>query len=268
MSADLLFGCDPGLIGALALLNPDGSLFAVEDLPVMARSKKGRVKNEIDAAGLARLIRPHAARIKLAVVEQVGSMPGQGVASVFSMGHTLGCIVGVLQALQIPLHLVPPAVWKRKSCIAVESINSKDFSRLKPYADDCNATDDHTVACGMSVLYGFTRVLVQSMEVAFDDGRLKFSNGGLPYRATEVSYAFMTGRGRFISLYHGATKTMARVLKAAPSFKISLASKSEAAAPAPIPVQIVGMPTRATTTDIERNGAGEIISSLQVEKDF
>jgi hypothetical protein len=161
-----------------------------------------------------------------------------------------------------------PNFMKIGEQLAVESINAKDFSRLKPYADDCNATDDHTVACGMSVLFGFTRVLVQLMELAFDDGRLKFSNGGLPYRATEVSYAFMTGRGRFISLYNGATKTMARVLKAAPSFKISLASKSEAAAPAPIPVQIVGMPTRATTTDIERNGAGEIVSSLQVEKDF
>jgi hypothetical protein len=39
-------------------------------------------------------------------------------------------------------------------------------------------------------------------------------------------------------------------------------------APAPLPVTVVAMPARQTTTDIERNEAGEIVGSLQVERDF
>jgi crossover junction endodeoxyribonuclease RuvC len=134
MSAGLYLGIDPGLTGALALLNSDGSLHGVEDLPVMARGK-GRVKHEIDPAALARLLRPHAADIELAVVEQVGSMPGQGVASVFSMGHSLGCIVGVVQALGIPLQLVAPAVWKRRAGISADKNLARSAAiRLWPAA--------------------------------------------------------------------------------------------------------------------------------------
>lgn len=130
----LYLGVDPGLTGALALLHADGSMHSVEDLPVMARGK-GRVKHEIDPAALARLIRPHAMDIKLAVVEQVGSMPGQGVASVFSMGHSLGCIVGVVQALDIPLRLVPPSVWKKRAGISSDkNLARSEAIRLWPAA--------------------------------------------------------------------------------------------------------------------------------------
>ncbi|NJD35375.1 MAG: hypothetical protein FIA96_11180 [Betaproteobacteria bacterium] len=134
MKPGLYLGIDPGLTGALALLDDKGSMHSVEDLPVMARGK-GRVKHEIDPAALARLLRPHADQIALAVVEQVGSMPGQGVASVFSMGHTLGSITGVVQALGIPLRLVTPAVWKREAGISSDkNLARSEASRLFPAA--------------------------------------------------------------------------------------------------------------------------------------
>lgn len=134
MKSGLYLGIDPGLTGALAILNGDGSMHSVEDLPVMMRGK-GRVKHELDPAALARLLRPHVADIKLAVVEQVGSMPGQGVASVFSMGHTLGVIVGVLQALAVPVRLVAPAVWKRAAGISADkNLARSEAIRLFPGA--------------------------------------------------------------------------------------------------------------------------------------
>jgi len=134
MSNTIYLGIDPGLSGALALLDGDGALFQVEDLPVMARGR-GRVKSELDAAGLARLLRPHAGQIRLAVVEQVASMPGQGVASIFSLGHSLGSIVGVLAALAIPLRLVPPAVWKRAAGVSADkNLARSEAIRLWPNA--------------------------------------------------------------------------------------------------------------------------------------
>jgi crossover junction endodeoxyribonuclease RuvC len=134
MNGDLYLGVDPGLTGAMALVDASGAFHSVEDIPVMARGK-GRVKHEVDPAGLARLLRPHAASIKLAVVEQVSSMPGQGVASVFSMGHSLGCIVGVLQALGVPLRLVPASVWKRKAGVSADkNLARSEAIRLWPGA--------------------------------------------------------------------------------------------------------------------------------------
>lgn len=151
--------------------------------------------------------------------------------------------------------------------LAIDVINDRSYSRLAQYVADSNSEDEYKVARGMNVMYGFTRLLVATMVQAVDNGQVRF-NGVMPYRVDDVDYAFKTGRGRFLSLYNAATKTMSRVLAVTPSFKVSLPSKSEEAAPAPTPIRIVGMPTRATTTDIERNGAGEIVSSLQVEKDF
>lgn len=141
MSDNLFLGVDPGLTGALALLYSDGRMHSVEDLPVMARGK-GRVKHEVDPAALARLLRPHADLIRLAVVEQVNAMPGQGAASVFSLGHSLGSIVGVVQALSIPLRLVAPAVWKRAAGVSADKhLARSEAIRLFPDAPLDRAKD-------------------------------------------------------------------------------------------------------------------------------
>ena len=51
---------------------------------------------------------------KMAAVERVGAMPGQGVTSMFNFGKSAGYIEGVLTALGIPYQLVPPAKWKKE----------------------------------------------------------------------------------------------------------------------------------------------------------
>lgn len=51
---------------------------------------------------------------KMAAVERVGAMPGQGVTSMFNFGKSAGYIEGVLSALGIPYQLVSPATWKRE----------------------------------------------------------------------------------------------------------------------------------------------------------
>lgn len=50
---------------------------------------------------------------KVAAVEKVGAFSGQGVKSMFSFGHSLGFIEGVLSGLGIPYQLIPPVTWKR-----------------------------------------------------------------------------------------------------------------------------------------------------------
>lgn len=99
-----IMGVDPGVSGAIAFYwwsAPDR--IAVEDVPTAG--------GEIDAATLAKrilIMAPCAA-----FVEKVHSMPKQGVASSFKFGAAYGTVLGTLAALEIPVHLVSPQLWKK-----------------------------------------------------------------------------------------------------------------------------------------------------------
>jgi crossover junction endodeoxyribonuclease RuvC len=98
-------GIDPGLKGAIAVLN--GEYQSVFDIPVI----KTKSKSELACHLLYNQLKKYGdARVYL---EQVHAMPGQGVVSMFSMGHTLGGIKGVIAALGYELHMVTPQVWKK-----------------------------------------------------------------------------------------------------------------------------------------------------------
>lgn len=141
----LWLGIDPGLTGAVAAVDAHGGISLIEDLPTVTRGS-GKVKRELDPAGLAHLLRPITDEIGLAVVERVGSMPGQGVASVFSLGHSAGVIVGVLGTLGIPVQLVAPATWKKHFTIGRDKGMSRTVaSRLYPLCN-LNRVKDHNLA--------------------------------------------------------------------------------------------------------------------------
>ncbi len=111
----ILLGIDPGLSGALAALDAHG-LRDVADMPIMARGKgTGRVKSQVNPAGILELLRGWSdpRDSLLAVLEHVAAMPGQGVAGVFSLGDSYGCLRGVLAAKGISVKIVSPGAWKR-----------------------------------------------------------------------------------------------------------------------------------------------------------
>ena len=108
----LYLGIDPGLSGAIALVDSDGGLAMLEDMPTMARGN-GRVRHEVDAGGIAHLLRPHATDVTFGIVESASARPGQGVASMFSLGHSFGVVTSVLSCLNIAYELLAPTKWKR-----------------------------------------------------------------------------------------------------------------------------------------------------------
>ena len=62
------------------------------------------------------------------VIEQVSAMPGQGVTSMFNFGQSFGVLKGICSAMQLSMHFVTPAKWKKHFNL----INSqKDASRTK-----------------------------------------------------------------------------------------------------------------------------------------
>ena len=128
----LIVAVDPGLSGAIAVLGPAGEL-ELADLPVI---RDGRL-SWIDGGALQSLLidalRGHPAR---AIVERVGAMPHQGVASSFTFGLTLGSILAVLQARHLAIELVTASVWKRALGLGSDKAASLHKARLLyPTAD-------------------------------------------------------------------------------------------------------------------------------------
>ena len=84
-----IFGIDPGLAGAIAILE-EKKVIDVIDLPTMSDGKKN--KKQLNSAHLSQYISNNIIDINrtVVVVEQVNAMPGQGVTSMFNFGQTLG----------------------------------------------------------------------------------------------------------------------------------------------------------------------------------
>jgi Holliday junction resolvasome RuvABC endonuclease subunit len=97
-----ILAIDPGLSGGIAWAAADGTVSAIP-MPIAGK--------ELDLATLKAVIQ--SAAPSWVVLEKVGSMPGQGVASTFKFGTGWGMAQGLAAGLGLPLELVTPQRWKR-----------------------------------------------------------------------------------------------------------------------------------------------------------
>jgi hypothetical protein len=99
-----ILGIDPGASPALAFLTAP---YAGNTVLVLS-PRAGKAFDEGDLRRLVLEECPDAA-----VVEQVGAMPEQGIASTYLFASCWGMIRGVLCGLGIPYTLVTPQTWKK-----------------------------------------------------------------------------------------------------------------------------------------------------------
>lgn len=112
----MYIGIDPGLKGAIALYQ-SGNL-RLWDMPTLAVTRGKSTKLRIDLHALAKLIGILAETSPaLAVVEDVGGMPGQSAPAAFSFGWACCAPVMALATCGVPYRLVQPQVWKRSYSI-------------------------------------------------------------------------------------------------------------------------------------------------------
>ena len=125
----LIIAIDPGISGSLCFFE-DGKIIGLLEMPNMAEGKKNKkqvngaqIYNEI----LSKIKNYEKKNIKV-VIEQVSAMPGQGVTSMFNFGQSFGVLKGICSAMQLSMHFVRPAKWKKYfGLIKTE----KDKSRTK-----------------------------------------------------------------------------------------------------------------------------------------
>jgi len=111
----LSLGIDPGQTGAIAAF--DGTrIVGLIDMPTMARLHGSG--SQVDPYTLAtEILDLCGGRNATAVIEAVSAMPGQGVSSMFRFGESVGVVLGVLGALQMPVRWVTPKRWKKAAGI-------------------------------------------------------------------------------------------------------------------------------------------------------
>lgn len=111
----VIIGVDCGQTGAIAAY--DGQrITGIEDMPTMSRLHgKGMQVDPYELASL--ILELCAGRNATAVIEAVSAMPGQGVSSMFRFGESVGVVLGVLGALQMPVRWVTPGRWKKAAGI-------------------------------------------------------------------------------------------------------------------------------------------------------
>ena len=143
-----IIGIDPGKTGAIAILDTVTKNLVIHDMPTVPK-KNGKVVLEM--ATLALILKPEPGFDYLAVIEEVGVMPKQGISSAFRFGEGYGALQMAVIGHALPHRFVRPAVWKkyfglsqdknlsRQSAMQRFPSNTEDF-KLKKHADRAEAT--------------------------------------------------------------------------------------------------------------------------------
>jgi hypothetical protein len=106
----LIYGCDPGFTGAIALYWTDTGKLEVHDMPVM-QNPKGKVI--IDLHSLLDVLKNEADEKCMCLLELVQSRPGQNSSAVFRFGQNFGQLQMAVAANKLPVQYVTPAKWKK-----------------------------------------------------------------------------------------------------------------------------------------------------------
>lgn len=120
----IYLGVDPGSInGALGAVDSQGAFieaFNIEhqDKHILALVFKSRILGLVDPKEGAEIC-----------MEQVHSMPNQGVSSTFSFGRAVGVISAVCELTRYPVHLVTPQKWKKHFHLTADKNESLDMAR-------------------------------------------------------------------------------------------------------------------------------------------
>lgn len=111
-AADVLIGIDPGVLGAVAILSPDGrAVLAVHDMPTRP-GDKGGASRLVDLRAMLDILRPYSGAV--AMVEEQVTMGKQSAAGALTIGRNYQTILNACEMLDIGTRIVRAQAWKKK----------------------------------------------------------------------------------------------------------------------------------------------------------
>jgi hypothetical protein len=103
----IIVGIDPGATGGIF------RVACIGDTCVSSEMFESSSDGKLTAEAIRSAVCAGGTKADFAVVENVSSMPGQGLTSTFTFGTRFGIIQGVLHALDIPMVLVRSQKWQK-----------------------------------------------------------------------------------------------------------------------------------------------------------
>jgi len=127
MKYNKIIGIDPGLSGAIAVLDTDGNIQSIYDTPTYTIKKGKRNKNVYDLQELCKILKQQGdAHI---VIEKVQPLSlGHSSQASFGLGYSLGMWETLCVALQYSYELVPAKTWQKHFGISGKQGNTKTQS--------------------------------------------------------------------------------------------------------------------------------------------
>lgn len=119
--SQVYIGIDPGVAGAIAYINEDGSKYDVRDVPVVkvetkTKTKKGnkKKKTEYDLQSMARLLAPFNKYDRVhVIIEESIAMPSQSSSTTGKAFFGNGLWTGMIAAFGYGMTRTRPVTWKR-----------------------------------------------------------------------------------------------------------------------------------------------------------
>jgi Holliday junction resolvasome RuvABC endonuclease subunit len=117
-------GIDPGASGAIAVLRRDlkNQIMHIRDMPTFKVKVSKTMRDRVDVHGCISNMREisKSYRIEMVVIEEVGGMTGQSASAAFAFGKSAGLIEAACAAVDAPIRLVRPNVWKKHFSIGAD----------------------------------------------------------------------------------------------------------------------------------------------------
>lgn len=119
-----IIGIDPGQEGGIAILHV-GEYPIMHVMPAVDGIDEAGVRTVLEDCMLEARRKATEETYIMAWIEQVASMPKQGIASTFKFGAGWGLVRGILCGLGIPYQMVRPQKWQSKILEGMNRENTK-----------------------------------------------------------------------------------------------------------------------------------------------
>lgn len=155
-----VLGVDPGLTGAIAFLNDNGGL-TIWDMPILEIVKGKKKRKELNMHKLGAILDDLRPLVLVAYVEDVHSLPKNGVVASFSFGWVCGAIRQALVDREFMIEPVQPRKWQ--TALKVKKGGGGSLlraSELMPqHADKWSRKMDHNRAAATLIAhYGIKQI--------------------------------------------------------------------------------------------------------------
>lgn len=130
----IFVGCDPGLTGAIGIIDQDSRCIAVIDVATRFRDiSKTKIKKEFDVKVTAdrltdRLVN-YIEHEWHGCIEMPFSIPGGNIMGMTSLFQTYGGLMAMMDMLEIDVKTIRPAEWKRGFGLTKDKDASMIFAR-------------------------------------------------------------------------------------------------------------------------------------------